>query len=94
MLLADAVAVDDDELAVVGNGEARRLGELLRGDRDRVGRPVTLVVPHRAAQRRLLLVIGEVAAFVLQLLQQPVEDRGFDDEIAVGRAARAEVGRL
>ena len=94
MLLADAVAEDDDELAVVGNREARGLGKLLRGDRDGVGRPVVLVVPHRAAERRLLLVIGEVAAFGLQLLQQLVEDRGLDDEVAVGRASRTEVGRL
>ena len=34
MLLADAVAVHDDELAVGGTGEASRGRELLRRDRD------------------------------------------------------------
>ena len=81
-------------LRSAGNREARRLGELLRRDRDRVRRPVRLVVPHRAAQRRFFLIAGKVAALDLQLREQLVEDRRLDDEVAVRRAPGAEVGRL
>ena len=74
VLLADAVAVDDDELAVGGDGEPCDLRELLRRYRHRLDSAVTLVVPHRLAQLFLLFGRGKVAAFLLQLRQQLVED--------------------
>jgi hypothetical protein len=91
VLLADAVAMDDDELAVGGDREAGGLGELLRGDRHGFDRAMAFLVPHRLAQHFLLLGRGQVTAFLLQLGEQLVEDRRLDDEVAVGRAARAEV---
>ena len=94
MLPADAVAVDHDELAVGGDLEARDPGELLRGDRHRLDGAMALAVPHCLAQHLLLLRRREMAALPLQLGDEPVEDRRLDDQVAVGRAARAVVGRL
>jgi hypothetical protein len=65
MLLADAVAVDDDELAIGRNREACRLRELLRRDRDGVGRAVPFVVPHDTPKRRLFLIVRQIAALGL-----------------------------
>ena len=91
VFLADAVPVHDDELAVGRDRETGRLRELLRRDGHRVRRPVPLVVPHDAAQLCLFLSLREISAFLLQLREQLVEDRGLDDQVAVGRAARAEI---
>ncbi len=77
-----------------GDRETCRFRELLRRDGHRVRRTVLLVVPHDAAQLRLFLIVREVSAFLLKLFQQLVEDRSFDDQIAVSRASRPEIRRL
>ena len=48
-------------------------------------------VPVRRLQLRLLLVVDEIAAFVLQLREERVVDRGVDEQVAVGGAAGAVV---
>ena len=78
-------------LRCCGNFESGDLGESLRRDRYRVRRAMAFTIPHRLPERRLFLVVGEIAAFLLQLRNHLVEDRGLDDEIAVGGASGAEV---
>ncbi len=55
---------------------------------------MAFAVPHRLAQQLLLGRRGEVPAFLLQLGHQLVEDRFLDDQVAIGRATRAEIGGL
>jgi len=74
MLFADPIAHDDYEFAVCGNFESGDLGELLRRDRYRVRCAMAFPIPHCLAQRRLLLIVGEIAALLLQLRNHLVED--------------------
>jgi hypothetical protein len=46
-----------------------------------------LLVPVGPLQLLLLLLVDEISALLLQLLQQRVVDLGVDDQIAVGRTA-------
>ena len=74
--------------------EACSVGEGLGRDRDRVRGAVALVVPQDRSQPLTLLAGDDVAAFLDQAVAQRVVDRGLDHQVAVGRAARSEVGGL
>ena len=94
-VVVDAGAVrGDEEFAVFGDGEACGLGHVQGGEGDGVGQAVAFGVPHDIAHRLLFLRGHEVAADRDQFLDGGVPDAFVDDDVAVRRAAGAEVGGL
>src|SRR5262245_23200358 len=91
MRLPDLILLHDDELAIGRNLKAGDLRNRHRWPRDGANRAATLAIPHRPLQQLLLLGRCEMTALFLKLRQESVVDRLVDDEVAVGRAARAVV---
>ena len=94
MLRTDLVVLDDDELAIERNLEAGRLRDRLRRAGDGLRQSVPVVVPHDFLDRVRLRLACEVAAFLDECGDQRVVDARIDEQVAVGGAAGAEVGRL
>ena len=74
-----------------GKRDAGLGGDRRRRPRDRVGGAPALLVPVGALQELLLVGVDEVAALLLQLREEAIVDRRVDEQVAVGRAARAVV---
>src|SRR6185436_4667215 len=66
--------------------EAGFLCDDIRGARNGVERAVSFGVPHRGFELALLVVIGEIAAFLLQRVEELVVDRGLHQQVAVAGA--------
>ena len=94
MLPSDLVLLDDHERAVVRDRDARRGSQLDRRLGDGGQDPSAVAVPHRPFEERLLVGRGEVSPFGLELIEHRVVDPIVDQQVAVGRAARAVVRGL
>ena len=87
--LADLVFLHDDERLARRAARSPAFSAMTPAARATVSmRAAPLGVPHRRLELALLLGAGEVAAFLLQRLEERVVDRRFDQQVAVARAAR------
>ncbi|MPM46223.1 hypothetical protein SDC9_92921 [bioreactor metagenome] len=94
VLLPDTVSDNHDELPVFRNLEPGSPAQFLGRNGNGLHDPVPLFVPHGLFQHLPLLVGGKVAPFLLELGHHLIVNAAVDDEVSVGRAAGAEVGRL
>ena len=94
VFLTDAVALDEDELRLVRDGEARGLGELLRGDGDGVRQAMPLGIPHHRFEPGPFLLRCAVTTDLREGVEHVAVPAARHQHVAVRGTARTEVGGL